>query len=128
MADTAQVIYEYTAGNTLSFFTNNLKIIAKRPGLSIDCTVDGTLVVTDTSASQLIFTCDAELSGADWNTLLGVQRAAIDYTGAYPRLTTVYLASATTLTNVEVALWECTGTDLGDGRWSVHLEFREKDK
>ena len=129
MVDTAQVIYEYTAGNTLSFWVDGLKIEARRPGLYIDTTVDGTMIVTDTSASQLVFSGTAtNVTGANYNTLLGVQRAAIDYTGGYPRLTTITLVGGTTLTNIEVAMTKCVADDQGYGLWSVTFEFVEKDK
>lgn len=129
MVDTAQVIYEYTAGNSLSFFVDGLKIIPRRPGLSINHTVDGTIIVTDTNESQLVFSGTAtNVSGANVNTLLTVQRGVIDYTGGYPRLTTIYLAGATTLTNIEVAMTRCELTDLGNGKWAVAFEFTEKDQ
>ena len=128
MADVAQVVYEHTNGNTISFFTRNLKITWTRPGLSIDGTVDKELIVTDTGAYQRIFSCTAKLSGDNLNTLNGWMIAAITYTGAYPRLTTVYLDGDTTLTNVEVAITSLSAIDLGAGYWSVDVTFTEKTK
>lgn len=128
MADVSQVTYEHSAGSTLSFFTNNLKIEWRRPGLSIAHTVDKGIIVTDTGAYQRVFTCTAELTGASVNTLNGWMVGAITYTGDYPRLTTIYLAGATTLTNVEVAITALSATDLGAGNWSVQVTFTEKTK
>ena len=129
MADTAQVIYEYSDGNSVSFWTDNLTIEWKRPGLSIDVRVDGTIVVTDTGASQRIFSCSGtNLSGDDVNTMDTHLTGAITYSGAYPRLTTINLDGDTTLTNVEVACTMFKVTDQGNGKWSYQIQLTEKDQ
>lgn len=128
MADTAQVIYEYSDGNTVSLFTNNLTIDYRRQGLSIDTRVDGTIVVTDTGASQRVFTCSGYMSGDDANTMNTVQTGSITYSGAYPRLTTINLDGDTTLTNIEVACTVWKVRDVGDGWWVFQATFTEKDQ
>jgi hypothetical protein len=130
MADTAQVIYEYSDGNSVSFFTEDLSISWDRPGLNISVRVDKTIVVTDTDASQRVFTCTAVLTGANVKTMNDVQTAAITYSGAYPRLTTVQFDGGGTnkITNVEVALTKFQARDMGHGYWMCSLEFKEKDQ
>jgi hypothetical protein len=126
MVDTAQVTYEHTDGNTISFFTNDLQIEWTRPTLTIDMRPDGVLLVTDANVYQRVFSCSAVLSGDTLNTLNGYLIGSITYSGAYPRLTTIYLDSDTTLTNVEVAVTKCTARDIGNGYWNVSIVFTEK--
>jgi len=127
MADVYQVVYEYTAGNSLSFKTSNLKIQYKRLFMTVTSRPDGKIYVNDPGKAQRIFTCtDMKVSGDDLNTLNTVQTAAITYSGAYPRLTTINLDGDTTLTNIEVVLTNWSATDMGAGNWKVELEFTEK--
>lgn len=126
MVDTAQVVYEYTAGNTLSFPTNDLMITPRRPFLSIDIRPDGTMLVTDPSVVQRVFECTATLTGSNVKILHDLQAGVIDYTGAYPRLTLITFATGQTITNVEVAITGCTFTDMGAGMWRVRMQFTEK--
>lgn len=126
MADVAQVIYEYTAGNTLSFFTEDLEVEQKRLFMTVTPRPDGKIYVDDPGKPQKIFTCSAIITGDDLNTLNTVQTGSITYSGAYPRLTTINLDGNTTLTNIEVALTNLTWSDLGFGKWRVRLEFTEK--
>ena len=126
MVDTAQVIYEHSAGSTLSFFTNNLSITIKRPTLSVDVRPDGTKLVTDSAAYQRIFQCTGVLTGANAKILHDWLIGAITYSGDYPRLTTVTFASGQTITNIEVAITACRLTDLGAGMWQAEMEFTEK--
>jgi len=120
------VVYEYTAGNTLSFPTNDLTITLRRPFLSIDVRPDGTMLVTDPNVVQRVFACTATLTGANAKTLHDLQIGSITYSGAYPRLTLITFATGQTITNVEVAITECTFTDLGAGMWRVRMQFTEK--
>jgi len=128
MVDEYQVTYEYSAGNSITFKTYNLKITYTRPGLHVDTRVDGVKVVTDPGFVQRIFTCTALIPGATVNTLNTVQTGAIDYTGAYPRITVIYFTGATTITNVEVALTSLEVVDQGPSGWTVALTLTEKNQ
>ncbi|MHC4645062.1 MAG: hypothetical protein ACYTBJ_06155 [Planctomycetota bacterium] len=128
MADEYQCEYEYSANNTISFKTNDFKPQIVRPGLNIDTVVDGTRVVHDTGASFLRITCTALVSGNDMDTLHGVQTAAIDYTGAYPRLKKIYWDGDSTESNYEVALMSVDPLDRHGGWWLVALVFEGKDQ
>ena len=126
MADEAQVIYEYTAGNTISFKTDNLTISYKRLFMTMTSRPDGKIYVDDPAKPQRTFSCTSIISGATLNTLNTVQTGSITYDATYPRLTTIYFAGATTITNVEVALTELKATDQGNGFWSVDVTFVER--
>ena len=126
MADEAQVIYEYTNGNTISFKTSNLKITYYRIGMTVTTRPDGKRYVDDPGKPYRDFSCTSIITGATLNTLNTVQTAAITYDATYPRLTTIYFAGATTITNVEVALTELKATDQGSGMWSVDVTFTER--
>ena len=127
MVDEYQVEYEYSDGNTISFKTNDLRIAYKRQQW-VDQRVDGTIVVTDTGNTQRTFTFTAYLSGATMDTLDSVQMAAITYSGAYPRIKTIYWNGATTETNIEVSLAEFDTLDSGMGWWLVSARMVEKDQ
>lgn len=126
MADEAQVIYEYTNGNTISIKTDNLTIEYRRLFMTITPRPDGKIYVDDPTVIQRVFSCTGVISGTNMNTLNTVQTGAITYSGAYPRLTTIYFAGAVTITNVEVAVTSLTATDLGNGFWKVNITFTEK--
>ena len=87
---------------------------------------DGKIYVDDPGKAQRIFSCTSIISGATLNTLNTVQTAAITYDATYPRLTTIYFAGATTITNIEVALTDLKATDQGNGFWSVDVTFAER--
>jgi len=127
MADEAQVIYEYTVGNTISF-KGSLKIKYDRIGMTITTRPDGKVYVDDPGKPQRTFFCTSIITGAVLATLNTVQMAAITYDASYPNLTTINLATGTTaLTDIEVVLdngW--TAADLGSGMWSVDLVFVER--
>jgi hypothetical protein len=127
MADEAQVIYEYTSGNTISFKTNDLQIGFTRPKMRVDTAVDGTILVTDPGNSQLTWTFTALISGNDMDTLHGVQTGAITYSGGFPRIQKIYWDGDSTETNTECALTSLTATDLG-GYWRVSITLVEKDQ
>ena len=127
MADVPQVVYEYSAGNSISFFTENLSIEYRRTHMFVDVRVDGSIYVSDADIVQRVFRCTAHnLSGSTINTLNTQYTGGIDYSGAYPRLTAIYFAGATTITNVEVALTRLKVIDMGQGYWTAELEFTEK--
>ena len=127
MADEAQVIYEYTAGNTISFKTDNLTISYKRLFMTMTSRPDGKIYVDDPAKPQLTFSCTSIISGATLNTLNTVQTGSITYDATYPRLTSINLATGTSaLTNIEVALTELKATDQGNGFWSVDVTFVER--
>ena len=127
MADTAQVIYEHTAGNTISFFTENLKITYVRHFLKIVPRPDGNLFVSDPTVPQRNFTCSGIIDGDELNQMNTWLMAAITYSGSYPRLTTINLDGDTTLSNVEVAITAFSVKDLGAGQWMATVAFTEKD-
>lgn len=126
MADEAQVIYEYSVGASVSFKTDNLMISYKRLFMTMTSRPDGKIYVDDPGKAQRTFTCTAIITGATMNTLNTVQTAAITYDATYPRLTTIYFAGVTTITNIEVALTELKATDQGNGFWSVDVTFMER--
>ena len=126
MADEAQVIYEYINGSTISFKTSNLKITYYRIGMTVTTRPDGKRYVDDPGKPYRDFSCTSIITGATLNTLNTVQTAAITYDATYPRLTTIYFAGATTITNIEVALTELKVTDQGSGMWSVDVTFTER--
>jgi len=126
MADEAQVIYEYVNGSTISFKTNNLSITYKRLFMTITSRPDGKIYVDDPAKPQRFFSCTSIITGSVLNTLNTVQTGSITYDATYPRLTTIYLAGGTTLTNIEVVLTDLKATDLGNGKWSVDVTFAER--
>jgi hypothetical protein len=130
MADVAQIIYEHTNGNTHSIFTDTFKIIYTRPTLKFFYRPDGTIYTHDAGVSQRIFKCTGTIAGTDivdggqdWNTWL---TSAITYDATYPRLTTINMTSAKTITNVKVAVTQFEVDDLGDGTWAVTATFTER--
>ena len=126
MADEAQVIYEYINGSTISFKTSNLKITYYRIGMTVTTRPDGKRYVDDPGKPYRDFSCTSIITGATLNTLNTVQTAAITYDATYPRLTTIYFAGATTITDIEVALTSLKATDQGSGMWSVDVTFTER--
>ena len=95
--------------------------------MTITARPDGKIYVDDPAIKQRIFTCtNALIDGTAYNTLNTVQTGAIVYSGAYPRLTTINLKSGVTLTNIEVAVTFCKGSDAGNGYWWCELTFTEK--
>jgi hypothetical protein len=128
MADEYQVTYEYSAGNSITFKTNDLRVKEVRSHIKIDTRVDGTRVVTDPGYVYKSFSFTAIISGATMDTLDSVQSAAIDYTGAYPRITVLYWTGATTETNLEVAITDLIATDLGAGWWHVAITMEGKNQ
>ena len=128
MADEYQVTWEYSAGNSITFKSNDLKVKEVRSHLQIDTRVDGTRVVTDPGYAYKTFTFTSIISAATMDTLDSVLSAAITYSGAYPRITTLYWNGATTETNIETAITDLQATDLGSGWWSVAVTMEEKDQ
>ena len=126
MADEAQVIYEYTNGNTISFKTDNLTIAYKRLFMTVTSRPDGKIYVDDPGKAQRTFSCNSIITGSVLNTLNTVQTAAITYDASYPNLTTIYLKTGVTLTDIEVALTELSAADQGNGFWSVDVTFVER--
>jgi hypothetical protein len=128
LVDEYHITYEYTAGNTITFKSNDLKVREARSHLRIDTRVDGTRVVTDPGHTYKIFTFSSIISGATMDSLDTVQSGVIDYTGAYPRVTVLYWNGTTTETNIEVAITDLVATDLGSGWWHVAVTMEEKDQ
>jgi len=128
MADEAQVIYEYSAAQTVEFKTNDLSITYHRHGLQKTIRPDGKMYVDDPGIEYRKFSFSAVISGADMNELNTVHTAAITYSGLYPRIQKIYFTGATTITNVEVFIPDggLTGTDLGNGFWLVRCLMEEK--
>lgn len=128
MADEYQIEYEYSAGNTLSFKTDDLAITYHRANMSVRTVIDGTRIVTDPGNAYRVFTFTAKISGNDMDTLDGVQMGSITYSGDYPRIKKIYWDGDSTETNIEVALTALTAKDLGSGRWQVSITLEEKDQ
>ncbi len=128
MADEYQIEYEYTDGNTISFKTNDLRIRYTRPRMRVDVRVDGTKVVTDPGNKQNVYTFTSLITGNTMDTLDGVQRAAITYSGNYPRIKKIYWDGDSTETNIEVALTSLEVIDQGPAGWLVAITLTEKDQ
>jgi len=127
MTDEAQVKYEHTNALSIELKTNDLTITWHRPFLSIDVRPDGQKMVTDPNVYQRVFECNAVVTAADLKDKIDAWLIdSITYSGAYPRLSVVYLSGAKTLTNVEVAITACKGRMIADGQWMVSFQFTEK--
>jgi len=128
MADEYQVVYEYSAGNTVSFKTDDLAITYHRHGMKISRRPDGKMYVDDPGVEYRVFKFSGWLTGATQDTLDSVQMAAITYSGAYPRIQKIYWNGATTETNIEVAIPDggLTVHDMGNGWWLVECTMEEK--
>ena len=128
MADVAQIIYEHTSiSGTLSFFAWDVKISGKRLMMSFNARPDGEIQVIDPNVPQLTINCGgAIISGDDVDTFIGYMRGSIDYSGAYPRLTTINLDEDTTITNIECGVVDWTVSDMSNGWWMAQVVFREK--
>lgn len=125
MADEYQIDWEYTNGNSIEFKTNDLQITWDRLYMSVEARPDGNLYVVDPGVVQRTFTFSSTLTGATLNTLNTVMTAAITYDATYPRITKIYFAGATTITNIECAMTSLTATDLGSGMWDVNVTLTE---
>ncbi len=123
-----QVEWEYSDGNTIILKTENLKIRYRKPGFRIDTRVDGIHVVTDPGIRQYIFTFTTFLTAANMNIMDGVERGAITYTGAYPRIKKIHWDGATNETNIEVAIPDGGLEVLDDapGGWICSIRMEEK--
>lgn len=100
------------------------KVVNRQPGSAA-----GVGKVVDPNQTYRVFSGIATLTAADYAELhTQIQPAAApDYTGAYPRLTTVYLAGGTTWTDVEVVCTNLKASILpGGAKWAVQFEFTEK--
>jgi len=130
MVDVYQVTFEYSAGNSVTFKTDNLTITYDRPFLSMTPRSDGAMIVTDAGVGVRSFAFSATITGAEANTLDGVLMAAIDYTGAYPRITVINWSGAATETNVEVFVTRngCSLRDMGSGEWLCTMKMMEKTR
>ena len=126
MADVYQMTYEYSDGNSISFKTNDLKVGHHRHGMRISRRPDGGMYVDDPGVEYRTFTFSAIISGNTMDTLDSVQMAAITYSGAYPRLTTLYWDGDSTETNIEVAITNLESADMGNGWWHVTITMEEK--
>jgi len=127
MVDTYQIVYEYSAGNSISFKSNDMSVDYHRLEWT-DTRVDGTRVVTTTGIAWRTFSGSAYISGNTMDTLDGIQTGAIVFTGDYPRLTVIYWDGDSTETNVEVRMTSLRVLDKGQGWWLVAVGFEEKDQ
>ena len=127
MADVYQIPWEYSDGNSISFKTNDLKIAYRRLEWT-DTRVDGTRVVTSTGQAWRVFTFTSTISGNDMDTLDGVMMGSITYSGAYPRITTMYWDGDSTETNIETIMTKLEVLDQGQGWWNVAITLEEKDQ
>ena len=125
MADEAQIIYEYTNGNTVEFKTNDLSIEYKRHGLEVSPRPDDKIYVDDPGVVQRIFTFSAIIPGADADEMDTVQKAAITYDATYPRIQKIYWTGATTETNIPVAITSYVVSDQGTGQWEAQITMQE---
>ena len=124
MADEAQIIYEYTNGNTVSIKTGDLKIDPRRLFVQITARPDGNIYVDDPGVVQRFFTGTGVISGADANELHDVQIASITFDGTYPRIQKIYWSGALTETNIPVS-GHFVFMDQGAGFWNVAFTLTE---
>jgi hypothetical protein len=120
MTDEYQVEYEYSAGNTIQFKTDDLNIEYIHPGYREDTRVDGTTIVTDPALSCKRFTFTSLLEGATMDSLDTVLTGAITY-GDYPRIKKIYWNGATTESNVKVGRAKVRTLDRGATYWYVSV-------
>lgn len=125
MADEYQIDWEYTNGNSIVFKTEDLTIKWERLYMEVQTRPDGNIYVVDPGKVKRTFSFTSVLTGATLNTLNTVYTAAITYDATYPRIKTIYLAGATTLTNIECAMTSLTADDLGSGMWNVSVVLEE---
>lgn len=125
MADDYQIDWEYTNGNSIVFKTEDLTIKWERLYMEVQTRPDGNIYVVDPGKVKRTFSFTSVLTGATLNTLNTVYTAAITYDATYPRIKTIYLAGATTLTNIECAMTSLTADDLGSGMWNVSVVLEE---
>lgn len=117
--------YEHTAGNALTYPSENLQVevvklqtITRRP--------DGAIIVHEI-ARWYKFNLTTEISATDYITTLGWHHSATTYSGAYPRVTGCYIGSTNhAATPIEVTMTICKGLVLADKKVQVTLEFVEK--
>jgi hypothetical protein len=129
LADEYQVQYEYSAGNTIDFKTNDLKITYHRAFMRVVTRKDGTRVVIDPNDTQYrVFNFTAVISGNTMDTLDGVQMGSITYSGLYPRIQKIYWDGDSTESNIEVAITALTTQQLDHDRWRVTITMEEKDQ
>jgi hypothetical protein len=128
MADEYQVDWEYSAGNSIAFKTNDLQVEYIHPGYHEDVRVDGTIVVTDPGNSYRQFTWTATLTGNDMDTLDAVLVGTITHTGLYPRLKKIYWDGNSFEENVEVGRLFVRTLDRGAGHWHIQCRVGQKDQ
>lgn len=124
MADEAQIIYEYTNGNTVEIKTNDLKINPQRLFVQITTRPDGNIYVDDPGIVQRVFTGTGIIAGADANELHDVQIASITFDGTYPRIQKIYWTGALTETNIPIS-GHFVFADQGAGYWGVSFTLTE---
>ena len=132
MADSPWIEYEHDAAEAhIKFFSDNGTVTWMFPGKEVNrqpASAAGVGKVIDLNQTYRIFSGNAIMDAATLAELhTQVQPAAApDYTGAYPRLTTVYLAGGTTWTNVEVVCTGLSASMMTDDVWNVKFQFTEK--
>jgi len=125
---TQNLVWEYSAGNSITFkpLPSTLSMSINRL-IYVDQNIDGTILVTDTDKYQRMISFTSYISGADANTLHDqLTGGAIDYTGAYPRITTWTWVTGTTETNIEVVITSIAFKDTHAGNWEVSITMVEK--
>lgn len=121
------IVWEYTAGNKITFNTDDLKIEIRKPYFSVDIRVDGEIVVSDPDIRQRVFTFSSVISGAIANTLHDIiMGGTIAYSAALPNIDLITWASGVTEADIEVAIQSVTLTDLGNYQWGVNMVLVEK--
>lgn len=128
MVVTYHVTYEYTAGNSVSILSNDLRIVVRKPLTREIIQPDGGIYIHDPNIRQRVFTGSGILEGTTSKTIHDIENASIDYSGAYPRITVINWNGTTTHTNIEVWIPTIQFDDLGRGYWRVFFEMREKTK
>ena len=126
MADTAQIVYHHSDGNTIDFFTKNANIEWKFPGKTISRQPNKVGLTDDPNQVYRVVTCNANLTGDTLNTFNGylMPATAPTYDGSYPKIV-LYLDGDTTFT-ILCAVTMIVAVDLGAGKWNVGVTFTER--
>lgn len=124
MANEAQIIFEYSAGNDVEIKSEDLKIKPERLFVQITARPDGNIYTDDPNITQDVFTGTGVIEGASANELYDVMHAAIVYDGTYPRIKKIHWSGALTETNIPVS-GVFIFSDFGSERWGVQFILTE---
>ena len=126
MADTAQVTYTHSEGNSIDFFTNNVKIDWLMDNKKVEFKNNKVGISVDSNRCMRQVSCSAILTSANLNTLNGYLRpaSAATYDGTYPNVK-VYRDGTNSYT-ILCMVTQCSATMTADSQWLVSITFTER--